>query len=153
MGVPDFKIENFHKEYKDRPFPHWEEVPGPAQLALVNRLTHGFGIGTENPREALEDLWRSSEPVNCPNAEESAYCLQEVIRGVGIAAQEKVYVLWWLFGEIDQFSLSDLSRYWEYIWYPASDWIMIFDESLCWVLTVGPRGQTWFRRNAQRQTE
>jgi|GEM_PF-1651723 hypothetical protein len=49
---------------------------------------------------------------------------------------EYIYINWDDFSLIDKVGVNDFCRWFEYIWYPASDDIDIFNDDLTWFLHV-----------------
>lgn len=75
------------------------------------------------------------------NAESNIFSLTELISSLNIVARDFVYVNWYRFDRIDKIKLTDLCENFEYIWYPGSDDIEVFDDSLEWMISISHGGQ------------
>ncbi|HEV7224714.1 MAG TPA: hypothetical protein VGN42_18530 [Pirellulales bacterium] len=80
------------------------------------------------------------------NALDEGFDLSRVFEALDIWPDDSVYINWHRFNanEIDAITVADLTLYFDDIWYPSSDDIDIFDDTLCWVLVVSHEGMIGF---------
>lgn len=53
---------------------------------------------------------------------------------------EKALVNWYRLDEIDEMNMSDFSRYFDDLWYPAADHIDVFDHTISWIVSIDYSG-------------
>lgn len=131
-----FKIRNFRREHPHSDFPRFASLE-PSECAQL-RSAIAIRVGMPNlaePLHLLEALQDKAKPLVGADAL-SAFDLQKAIAATGFQPREMVLVNWYRFDRIDRIALSDLSKHFCDIWYPASDDIEIFDESLDWFVCV-----------------
>jgi hypothetical protein len=92
------------------------------------------------PLVILDTLRATAAFVSGVDAEDG-FDLRDLISVVGIKAGADVLVNWYRFDQIDRIAFSDLSEHFDHIWYPSSDDIEIFDESLDWFVLVRHDGR------------
>lgn len=66
--------------------------------------------------------------------------MARVFEQLSINAREVCYVNFYRFDHICEFPTTQLATYFDDIWYPASDDIEIFDDSLAWMIAVDHGG-------------
>jgi hypothetical protein len=87
------------------------------------------------PLELLETLQARAEYFSGVNAEQE-FDLPGLTSELGFTPHADVLVNWHRFDQIDRLALSDFSKYFDDIWYPGSDYIEVFDESVDWLVLV-----------------
>lgn len=58
------------------------------------------------------------------------------LKKIGITPMKEVFINWYRFERIDVFNAVDLDKFFYNIWFPSSDDIDIFDESLNWIVSI-----------------
>jgi hypothetical protein len=132
MFMEDFKIKLFKEEYK-KDFPLYIHLSKKECLIIVEKLLDMYNlpdIDTMIAYLCTNEKFFSNIEV------ENEFKLTEVLGCLSIEALENVYINWYKFDDIDIVKLQDLNKYFFDIWYPGSDDIDIFDESLSWVISV-----------------
>ncbi|MDR1730096.1 MAG: hypothetical protein LBR52_05485 [Prevotellaceae bacterium] len=130
--MEDFKIKLFKEEYK-KDFPLYIHLSKKECLIIVEKLLDMYNlpdIDTMIAYLCTNEKFFSNIEV------ENEFKLTEVLGCLSIEALENVYINWYKFDDIDIVKLQDLNKYFFDIWYPGSDDIDIFDESLSWVISV-----------------
>jgi len=74
------------------------------------------------------------------NAKSENFCLTAVFANLGIVPKENVYINWYRFDKIDKMQFNDVVHYFNYIWYPDSDEIDLFDDSFSWIVSIDHDG-------------
>jgi hypothetical protein len=86
-------------------------------------------------------LEKKSSLIPGADAESDNFDLKSTLSKVGISPNEHVFLNWYRFDRIDEIGLDDLSAYFDDIWYPAADYIDVFDNSLSWIVSIGYSGE------------
>ena len=135
------KIQNFGRENPHSDFPRFSSLApnecAQLQSAIATRL--GLQARTE-PLVLLEALQGKAKPFTGADAQ-NAFDPQTAIAALGFRPRPEVLVNWYRFDKIDRIALSDLTKHFDDIWYPGSDDIEIFDESLDWFILVRHDGR------------
>lgn len=135
------KIQNFSSANPNSEFPAFKHL-SPSDCALLrSEIATRLGLVPQSePLVLLETLHAEAKPFTSVGAP-ATFELQNIISGAGFNWCLDVYVNWHRFDDIDRIALYDLSKYFDYIWYPSSDDIEIFDEGLDWFVLV--RHEVW----------
>lgn len=85
----------------------------------------------ENERANIFNIIQNKgHHINFTNAEDVEFNLALLIKKLNInKLPTYLYVCWDFFYEIDVFKFNDVVKYFDYIWYPIADDIIIFDGS------------------------
>jgi hypothetical protein len=59
----------------------------------------------------------------------------------GVTSSETIFLNWYRYDDVDEMRLADVTKFFEDIWYPSSDDLDIFDESLRWILSIRHDGE------------
>jgi hypothetical protein len=139
-----FKLQHFASAHPEDVFPSFTSITSEeierlrdafCQRAHVNAMTDWGELYRH-----LQDRAEHLEGVNAED--EDRFDLAAELRALDIVPSELVYVAWDpRRGEVDQIAFIDLARHFQSIWYPSSDDIEIFDDSLAWLLFVDHEGQ------------
>ena len=146
-----FKLQHFAAAHPQDAFPSFTTITNEEIERLREHLCQAADIGTATDwGDLYKYLLNQAEHIKTPNAEdESRFNLDAVLKSLGILPDESVYVAWDpRRADVDRMAFADLSRYFDWIWYPASDDIEIFDESFAWLVFVDHEGQlsvVWLR--------
>ncbi|MBF0526409.1 MAG: hypothetical protein HQK56_15095 [Deltaproteobacteria bacterium] len=145
--MENFKIEHFNRDNPGGQFPRYRSLnPSEAQVICRNLASM---LGMEADTElmtivlAIDDR---AEQLGNTNADDSGFSIIEILHNLGIKHSGDVYVNWYRYDEIDEMALSGLNQYFDYIWYPGSDDIEIFDSTFNWVLAISHDGNIKFIR-------
>lgn len=77
------------------------------------------------------------------DAMDEGFSILNTLNGIIKNANDKLFVNWYRYDEIDIFKAGDLSTYFDDIWFPDVDDIDIFDNSLDWIVTIRHDGQVF----------
>jgi hypothetical protein len=127
-----FKIELFEREHKIE-FPHFVSQSAEECLRIVNRLSAKYKLSQIDI--LIDQLYSNKELLLSMNAC-NGFRLIETLRSLNLSSLTNVYVNWYRFDNIDKFRTDDLNKYFDDIWFPSSDDIDIFDESLDWIISI-----------------
>jgi hypothetical protein len=133
-----FKIEHFARQYPTQAFPPFNNLT-PIEVERVRlALCRAASLPSEIAWPLLlQHLIRKSQPVPGVDAESDAFDLVSVVAELGIAPARQVYLSWNpVQAEIDRMAFADLARCFDWIWYPSSDDLEIFDDSFSWLIYV-----------------
>lgn len=130
------KIQNFSTANPGSRFPAFAHLSPNECLRLRSAIAVRLGLhGDPQPLILLETLHAKVTPFTSVG-DQTAFQLQNAISAAGFICSTDVLVNWYRFDDIDRIALSDLSVHFDDIWYPSSDDIEIFDESLDWFVSV-----------------
>lgn len=136
-----FKIKHFEHDYSGSGFP-WFRPLESSETQQIRRALAGL-IGMDEVDDNLlltKRLHNMSSPVYNIHVEAESFDLALTLDTLGMEPQPYVYVNWYRYDEVDCIRLEDLSRNFKDLWYPGSDDIDIFDNTLLWVLSVTHSG-------------
>jgi hypothetical protein len=139
-----FKLQHFAAAHPQEAFPLFTTITSQEIERLREHLCQAAGTGAATDWGHLyRHLLNQAERIRTANPEdESRFNLDAVLKSLGILPDETVYLAWDpRRADVDRMAFADLSRYFDWIWYPASDDIAIFDESFAWLVFVDHEGQ------------
>lgn len=137
--MEDFKIENFKNDNPSKDFPHFNTLDLEQAKEIYNKLSEKIG-GALPPDQLVKKINEKGAFVQDNNAEDDDFLLKTVFERIEIVPQDKVYLNWYRFDNIDIIRFNDLNRYFDDIWYPSSDDIDIFDETFLWIVSISHYG-------------
>jgi len=115
------------------------------QLRL--RLTEALGIPpTSSGREILQVVRDRSQPVDGVDAEAKEFDLGKVFDQLELSVSGNVFIDWYWYDEIDEMRAADVIACFDDIWYPSSDDIDVFDQSMDWVVSITHHGEVLVTR-------
>lgn len=130
------KIENFSREKPGFEFPRFTSLTPNDCAQFRSTIAERLGLTAHSePLKLLETLQARAKYLSGVNAEQG-FDLSSVITELGVTPDAHVLVNWYRFDQIDRIALSDISEHFDDIWYPGSDDIEIFDESIDWLVLV-----------------
>lgn len=140
-----FKIDNFVRENPSCVFPDVLTLTQDETLSIRSRLIDILKLDpTVDSLKLINFLWGKSSAINSINAEEEDFNFFELIRLAGINPKQSVLVNWDRMETIDRIRLDDFCKYFSDIWYPSSDDIEVFDDSLTWMILIEHSGDIRF---------
>jgi hypothetical protein len=139
--MESFKLSNFQRENPERPFPWFKTLDVNSCASLRGRLAERLGVDTRaDPLTLVKTLSEKAKAVGQIDLTVSERDFMAVLRQEKIKSRDLVYINWYRFDQIDQMRLLDLCENLGSIWYPGSDDIEVFDESLNWVISIAHHG-------------
>jgi len=138
MTIEDFKLERFKIVFPDTEFPVVHALPSEKCVDLKRKLAEKLGLATNvAPVQLLETLYNSFHIERAGIvATDPGFNLGTLLRESGVKTSQQVYINWNQFDHVDEIKLTDLVKYFQYLWYPSSDDVEIFDDTLRWVALV-----------------
>ena len=137
--MESFKIEHFKKYNPTKDFPTFNTLTPVEAQEIYTRLSAEIGkiIPRDHLIKIINNLSTSVKDVNTNNDE---FLLESVFSRLNIQPNEKIYINWYQFDDIDEMRFDDLNKYFDDIWYPSSDDIDIFDSTFSWFLCISHDG-------------
>ena len=140
-----FKIGLFEQQHRG-PFPLFRTLPLEECQQWRERLAYRLGLPAAGT--ALEfacDLVSRQAYVPEANAMEG-FALLPTLTALGITPAPELFLNWARFEAVDAFATADVARYFDDLWYPATDDVDVFDASARWLLSVRHDGVVSFIR-------
>jgi hypothetical protein len=135
------KIGHDEKPSPGAAFPAFETVNAIPAKRLRAQIAKKFGLSTaSDPLAMVRELGARGLVREGVNARDAGFEVGEVLSEAGIAARDYVYLNWYRFDDIDRLRLRDFDARFENIWYPGSDDLDVFDDSLTWMLSIAQHG-------------
>lgn len=142
--MEEFKIEIFLKENPGRCFPEYKTLSKGECDEILRKIVKAFRLKNAYGFEVLSELNMEYKISNSHNAIDDKFNLTNFFQWLAIEPFESVYVNWHRFDRINSFKFNDLNDNFDYIWYPSSDDIEIFDESFKWMVFIAHGGDIGF---------
>ena len=115
---------------------------------VIEKLLLRAGCPSGTPLEIIQMLFEQSKSIEGLKLKEVNAPLEELFYKAGIVAGLSLYVEWGSLCDIDRFQTDDLKDHFYDVWYPSSDDIEIFDETLSWIMFVRHYGRVEIWRQA-----
>lgn len=136
-----FKLAHFERAHPGVSPPAIDALSPPEALAVRRLLASRLGLDQHvSPEDLVTFLDHRQTVMPHVNADGDGFSLSAALRSENIVPAKYVLLNWYQFDELDRVSWSDLSTFFDDIWYPASDDIDIFAASCDWVLSVHHSG-------------
>lgn len=135
--MEQFKVENFLLDHRNIEFPSFQTLTSEEVERIVTELANVSGfVGHRDARSILRHLLSQSFSIGQVDSKEPKLDLVNVLVRYNLEPSDQICINWSTFTEVDCMSASDFSQYFDYIWYPASDDIEVWDDLLEWILFV-----------------
>jgi len=143
MTIEDFKLERFKNDFPDAEFPTVQTLASEKCVDFKRNLAGKLGLASNvAPIQLLETLYNSFRVGQAGIvATDPGFNLDALLRESGVKTPQQVYINWNQFDHVDEIKLTDLVKYFQYLWYPSSDDVEIFDDTLRWVALVRHDGE------------
>lgn len=145
--MESFKIENFEKYYDDVIFPKFKELDAREINEFQKKLTLKLGMSEINLLNLTASIRRMSTGIEKINAQSEGFDFNELLSSLHTEKIESVYINWYRFDVIDKMKLIDFAKYFDDIWYPESDDVDIFDDSMSWFVSIHSNGAVSYLKN------
>lgn len=129
--MQDFKIELFEKEYKIN-FPSYLHLSEQDSFSIRSKISGKYNLSIHSLNKELSSIELPLEDINV----EENFDISRIFEIIKLSPLSKIYINWYKFDDIDLFNLVDFNKYFYDIWFPSSDDIDIFDESLNWIISI-----------------
>lgn len=135
--MEQFKITTFEKENPGKNFPKYREASSLELQEIQRQLRKILCIGNESSvLDITEGVRCNTDWLEIENAETDGFSIKATLKGVGVTPAGDLFINWHRYDKADVMSLELLNEYFDYLWYPGSDDIEVFDQSLSWILTI-----------------
>ena len=140
-----FKIENFIKDHPNKQFPWFNTLSQIESQKIFEKLKQKINIAKKISHKALvKKIHKKGRNINFANAESIEFDFEDLISHLNIKPNIKIYINWYHYDNIDIILFREFCKYFDYIWYPSSDDIDLFDDDLSWVISVSHDGSINF---------
>jgi hypothetical protein len=138
--MQEIKIQNFERD-RGQSFPAFRSLSPDQCAALRERVAQKLGLPPEtDPLELVRHLAAKEGRYSSQQADEASFDLGKAMDELGIKPKDTIYLNWYRYDDVDEMSVKDLSKFFDDIWYPSSDDLDIFDDSLQWILSIAHDG-------------
>jgi hypothetical protein len=135
-----FKIEHFERENAGMSFPAFQPVPAPARDRLRARLAEVLELPTDASGDAVvHAMCERAKRVHGADADNDPACVARVLRETAGELPDQLYISW-SWDSIDEMAAADFCKWFDDIWYPSSDDIVVFDASCAWYVLIDHHG-------------
>lgn len=134
-------IEGFIKENPDKQFPQYRSLSKDETEQIRRDLICKLKLKNNISLLDLVKKVRSSSDFLKGNAEDEEFNLINFLKNNNIDFLNNVLINFHQYDEIDEMRLEDVSNYFEYVWYPSSDDIEIFDNTLSSIISITHDGE------------
>jgi hypothetical protein len=141
--MEDFKIQLFKNEY-GRVFPWFVRLSAKECSIITEKLLDNYHVINI---DMLLDKIDANEGFLFFIESGDTFQLTEVLNNLSIEPLENIYINWHRFDNIDIVKIQDVNKYFFDIWFPSSDDIDIFDESLSWIISVRHDGNVSYLKS------
>jgi hypothetical protein len=134
-------IEHFMAENPGAQFPHHRSLSINETEGIRRRLKKLIGLPDATDDLALvREVAKRSKECEGVNVNDAEFNISTILEHLNISPNEKLYINFYRFDIVDEMSINDISRHFNFIWYAGSDDIDIFDESLHWIFSISHDG-------------
>ena len=135
------KIENFRRHHPGQEFPSFRPLGREEVEKIATAIRLKSEISGEDSLSLVRDLHGMSSALEGFNAQSEGFDFMSVTGAAGITTGARVCINWYRFDRIDCISPKDLATYFDDIWYPGSDDIDVFDDTLSWIISIDHDGR------------
>jgi hypothetical protein len=135
------------KEYNEK---HGVALPSHAMLefeeseALFATLLRKHGIDVEDKMAGVL-FERMVHPVECGNAKERSFSLADIFELLDLRPSRMICCYWFHWGDpTDLIDWEILATHFHEIWLPGRDDLVLFDESMTWLVHIHHSGDVYW---------
>jgi len=149
--MDQFKIDHFRRSHPNKSFPHFNSLSDEETAHIRKRLQSRLALHSDDGFVLISLLYEQSRHLDDNNVLADNFNLCQLLVACGIKPDFQVYLNWYRLDLIDSIAFSDLSEHLNDIWYPSSDDIDIFDDTLTWVVMISHDGdiRLWKQGNVK----
>lgn len=129
--MENFKIELFKNEH-NIDFPNYVHLSEAECSLLIKKISKRYRMPIPSLIEQLVSKQSFIENINAKDD----FHLKDFLNKLSVNPMSKIYINWSRFNNIDLLNIDDLDKYFDDIWFPSSDDIDLFDESLDWIVSI-----------------
>ncbi|MCU1271432.1 MAG: hypothetical protein JWN74_2726 [Acidobacteriaceae bacterium] len=134
--MDEIKIKNFIVAHPGVSLPKFHHVQPDECESLRVAMSKKMGLAaTATGLELLNSIEKRAPPIPNVIPSDESFRPARLLHEKKIEA-EQIYINWYQFDDIDEMALGEFSISFHDLWYPASDDIELFDQSLEWILLV-----------------
>ena len=120
--------------------------------ALFAKLLSKHGIDVDDKMAGVF-FERMVLPVDCGNAEERSFSLATVFDLLDLRPSRMIYCYWFNYGDpTDLIDWEILATHFHEIWFPGRDDLVLFDESMAWLVHIHHIGDVWWHSADEKTT-
>jgi hypothetical protein len=136
--MDEIKAINFKMEFPNKDFPKYRSLSLEECHDILFRIKNELSMAQDiDPLDLVIQIKNNSTLVPIKNnAQDEKFNLEELFRKLNITYQKYVLLNWNRFDQVDEIKFKDLSKYFNYIWYPGADDLDIFDQTFKWILSI-----------------
>jgi hypothetical protein len=134
--MDQFKIDNFVATHPGIAFPAFRHLS--SEECAPIRVTVAGKLGLPSNADGLalvRTLETKAGEIQGTSPSDLEFVPSKLLAQFRILPQE-IYINWYRFNDVDAMSTGDVDQAFHDIWYPSSDDIEIFDQSLSWFLLI-----------------
>lgn len=140
--MEEIKIKNYESDHLGQSFPSFATLGRKDCADKAAAIATKFNIPNGLPGlELVKKISSLSEVCAEFDANQANFRMSSVLTSKGIVPNGWIYLNWYRFDKIDKILIVDFEEYFHDIWYPDSDDVDVFDESLDWILSIGHDGR------------
>jgi hypothetical protein len=134
-------IEGFRNAHPGKEFPWCRSLTDVEMREIREVLKDRVGLGRNVDRlDLCKALAAKSKVCQGTDADSESFGLLDCLSRLAIEPREKLLLNFYRYDDIDELLLEDVNEHFEYMWYPGSDDIDIFDNTLSWIVSVSHDG-------------
>ena len=140
--MESFKIKHFEKENPGLSFPWFRTLKEVETLTIRQHLAGVLSLPTDVTPLVLTQCIADRSVTHLGfNAEADDFNIEVLLHRLEITPASTIYINWYRFDRIDEMRFEDITRYFDYLWYPGPDDIDFFDFTASWVLSIDHDGR------------
>ncbi|MCC6320568.1 MAG: hypothetical protein IT438_03930 [Phycisphaerales bacterium] len=130
-----FKIKHFERDHPGERYPAVDPLSSAEAASMAERLA------------SLLTRVHSSEPLSGVDANPETFRLSDIWATAGIQPADELLLSFDSLRSIDRMQRGDVEQNFTDVWYPVSDNLFIFDESVAWLMFVHHDGYIYVARD------
>jgi hypothetical protein len=137
-----FKIEHYERENGVGTFVPFRHLSTHEANSIFQSLKRRLELPEEfDGLQVVRIISKRGVFIKDFDADQDDFDLKQVMNHINLFVEDKLFVNWYRYDNIDEFRANDLYEKFSDIWYPSSDDIDVFDSSLSWILSISHHGK------------
>jgi hypothetical protein len=134
--MDQFKIDNFVATHPGIAFPAFRHLSSEECASIRASVAGKLGLRSDaNGLTLVRTLEAKAAEIQSASPSDPGFAPSKLLSQFRILPRE-IYINWYRFDDVDVMSTADVDRAFHDIWYPSSDDIEVFDESMTWFMLV-----------------